>query len=104
MKTADAGRNPQRPEEYTYGLGYAPGSGRNGETLKKQWFGYGAGDGYKSNNYQATVIPDLGGSGGSNRTTCQTYTVVHPDGQMDGCGWSAGGAHQNGSGSSGCNR
>lgn len=95
MKTADAGRNPQRPEEYTYGLGYAPGSGRNGETLKEQWFGYGAGDGYKSNNYQATVILGLGGSGGSNRTACQTYAWVHPDGQMDGCGWSAGGSGYN---------
>lgn len=52
---------------------------------------------------KATPQPS-GGSGGSNRTACQTYTWVHPDGQMDGCGWSAGDVPQNGSGSSGCNR
>lgn len=40
---------------------------------------------------KATPQPS-GGSGGSNRTACQTYTWVHPDGQMDGCGWSTGGS------------
>lgn len=39
---------------------------------------------------KATPRPS-GGSGGGNRTACQTYTRAHPDGQMDGCGWSAGG-------------
>lgn len=62
MKTADAERNPRQPEEYMYEPGYAPGSRWNGETPKEQWVGYGAGDGYKSNN-QATVILGWGGNG-----------------------------------------
>lgn len=105
MKTEDAERNTRQPEEYMYKPDYAPGSRWNGETPKERWFGYGAGDGYKPNN-QTTVI--LGwGSGGSNRTACQTYTRAHPDGQMDGCGWSTPGGGGDGptpqpSGGSGC--
>lgn len=61
-------QNPQ-PDGYICIPSYAPGGG---------------GD-------KAAAQPS-GGSGGSNRTACQTYTWVHLNGQMDGCGWSAGGS------------
>ena len=59
-------------------------------------YSYGGSGGGGSAPVVGTLAANTGhggqGSGGSNRTACQTYTRTHPDGQMDGCGWSAPGA------------